>query len=227
MDSKIKKQKKDLRAGDIMTKKVVVAFENESVVDVARRIFDHDFNGLPVVDINNKVVGIVTQYDLITKGTKIHIPTLVKLLNELPIESLKEKALFRDELVPILDLKVGDIMNKEPLMVGENEKISSLVGIFAEHHKVNPIPIVRKKTQLVGIISRHDIIRFLVGPKQKEWDKAKKSVDEKISDFIDNFQKNFVLTTKVISDRALFLYILFSVFGFFITFALITRFVIK
>jgi len=216
-------QKKTITVGDIMTKKVVTAFRNERVVDVARRIFDHDFNGLPVIDINKEVVGIITQYDLLNKGTRIHIPTFIKLLKKMPILR-QEKSLFKKEIKPILDLKVKDLMNKEPLMVRSDEGVDSVINIFAEHHKVNPIPVVNQKRELVGIISRHDVVKFLAGPKRAEWKKPENSIDIQIGDFIDNFQKKFIIARKSEASEGLFLTIIFYILGFWAAFYLVYRF---
>lgn len=212
--------------GDIMTKEVVVAFESEPLVDVARRIFDRDFNGLPVIDVNRRVVGIITQYDLVSKGTAIHFPTLIKLLQSLPVLK-QEKSLLKEELRPLLELKVKDVMNNEPLTVGTEESIEGLTSIFASHHKVNPILVTDKKGELMGVVSRHDLVKLLAGPSQDTGSKSTKSIDAQINDFVSQFEKRFAVTTKTRAKHWLIFSILFSVIGFFIAFALILRFVIK
>src|SRR3989344_2136935 len=115
-------ENKELRVKDIMTTNVVTAFKDEPVIDVARRIFEHDFNGLPVVDIDRKVIGVITQYDLVSGGTAIHIPTFIKLFQQLPVLR-EERSLFKEELKPLLELKVEDIMNSEALSVDQDETI--------------------------------------------------------------------------------------------------------
>lgn len=219
-------KERNLTVKDIMTIDVVVAFEDEPIIDVARRIFEHNFNGLPVVDVNRRVVGIVTQYDLVSKGTAIHIPTLIKLLQQLPVLS-QEKALFKEELKPLLDLKVKDVMNNEALLVKPEETIEGLASIFASHHKVNPIPVVNEKGELSGIVSRHDLVKFIVGPSQPVQDRALKPIDIQVKDFIEQFEKRFTITTKTRVRHWLMFSVLFSVVGFIIAFAIILRFIIR
>ncbi|PIR41252.1 MAG: hypothetical protein COV31_02505 [Candidatus Yanofskybacteria bacterium CG10_big_fil_rev_8_21_14_0_10_46_23] len=209
---------------DIMTKEVVTAFADEPVVEVARRIFEHNFDGLPVVDIDQRVVGILTQYDLISKGTAFHIPTFIKLMEQLPVLS-QEKSQFKKEIEPILNLKVSDVMNHDPLMVRIDESIDAVAKAFSEHHRVNPIPIVGPDRKLKGIISRHDLIQFLVGPKPGGG-RAQKSIDLQIEEFVGNFGDQFTLTTKARARHWLFFSILFAVVGFFVAFAFILRFVV-
>lgn len=215
-----------LTVKDIMARDVVVAFEDELVIDAARKIFDKNFNGLPVINVNNKVVGILTQYDLVAKGTTIHIPTFIKLLRKIPILR-QERPLFKEEIKPIFDLRVRDIMNDEALMVGPDESIDGLARIFAEHHKVNPIPVVNEKNELLGIVSRHDLVKFLVGPSQPAEERARKPVDDQINDFIENFEKRFTLTTKARTKYWFLLSVFFAALGFFIAFAIIIRITVK
>lgn len=210
---------------DIMVTKVEVAYEDEPLIEVARRIIDKDFNGLPVVDPGKRVIGIVTQYDLVSKGTAIHIPTFIQMLQNLPVLS-QEKNLLRKEIEPILKLKVKDVMNPDPLMIKPDQDVSELPHIFAEHHKVNPIPVVNDRKELVGIVSRHDMVKFLAGPGTQSYDRTK-PVDSQIADFMETFQKRFAVTTKSRANHWLFFSVLFTFFGFLVAFALIFRFVIK
>jgi len=210
---------------DIMTKKVITAFENEPVIEVARRIFEHNFDGLPVVDSEQKVVGILTQYDLVAKGTAFHIPTFIKLMGQLPVLS-QEKSEFKKEIEPILNLKVKDIMNHDPLMIRVDENIDTVAKIFSEHHRVNPIPVVGSDQKLQGIISRYDLVQFLVGPKSGN-SQAQKSVDLQIEEFVKHFGNRFAVTTRVRARYWLLFSILFAIVGFFVAFAFIIRFVVK
>ncbi len=209
---------------DIMTADVVAAFEDELVVDVARRIFERDFNGLPVIDLNKKLVGIVTQYDLISKGVINYVPAFIKLVEQSKL-SQEEKTALKKEVRSILELKVRDVMNKEVLFVGPDESIEGLAKIFADHHRVNPIPVVGEKGELLGIVSRHDLIKFLAGP-QGGQNRARKSIDAQIGDFMDYFKKWFAPNLKLKSSWPLFSVIV-SLAVFFLAFALIFGFVIK
>jgi len=68
-----------IRARDIMTRKVVSVFPETTLLEVSDKFIRHELNGLPVINKSRKVVGIITEYDLLTKGTALHLPTLAKL----------------------------------------------------------------------------------------------------------------------------------------------------
>ncbi len=142
-------------AKDIMTKEVIAVHAETSLLDVAKILAEHNFDGVPVVDNDNKIIGIVTEYDLINKTSAVHLPTLQIILRNLP-QFKKEEAHFQEE---ILSLKVTDIMNKEPLTLSGDMPYDEVIKLFREHHRVNPIPVIDKDKKIIGVISRFDVLR--------------------------------------------------------------------
>lgn len=142
-------------AKDIMTKEVISVHPDTPLLDVAKVLAEHNFDGVPVTDSENHLVGLVTEYDLINKTSAVHLPTLQVVLRNLP-QFRKEEAHFQEE---ILQLKVTDIMNKEPLSLGPDVPYDEVIRIFKEHHRVNPIPVVDKDKKVIGVISRFDVLR--------------------------------------------------------------------
>lgn len=142
-------------AKDIMTKDVVAVHPETSLLDVAKVLAERNFDGVPVVAEDNKLVGIVTEYDLINKTSAVHLPTLQVVLRNLP-QFKKEEAHFQQE---ILSLKVSDIMNKEPITLTPEAPYDDVIKIFKDHHKVNPIPVIDKDGKVIGVVSRFDVLR--------------------------------------------------------------------
>lgn len=142
-------------AKDIMTKEVIYVHPDTPLLDIAKILAEHNFDGVPVVDNEQRLVGIVTEYDLINKTSAVHLPTLQVILKNLP-QFKKEEAHFQEE---ILSLTVGDIMNKDPLTMTPDITYEEVIKIFREHHRVNPIPIIDKDGKVIGVISRFDVLR--------------------------------------------------------------------
>lgn len=182
--------KQKLYVKDIMTLHPVTVRPEDSVVYAARILFEHNFNGLPVINEQKEVLGILTEYDLISKGGDLHMSTLINVLGNLDVYK-KDNSLVKDEIKRLIILKVKDIMNITPLIIEDNAPIKSVVDIFASHHKVNPIPVVDQYKKLVGVISRFDLVKFFVG--QDESSKVDVShpavLDKKVHEFINNFEK--------------------------------------
>jgi len=165
---------KETRARDIMTKNVVSVFPDTSLLEASEKLVRHELNGLPVVNKSRKVIGIITEYDLLTKGTALHLPTFIKLFSQL--SRLGDKEYLVDEgLEKTLSFTVKDVMNSNPLLLPDTASISKVVDEFSQHHRVNPVPVVDVAGRLVGIISRFDIIRFysdMLRKAEREYKKA-------------------------------------------------------
>ena len=144
---------------DVMTKQVISVSPETSIIEVQEILYKHKFDGAPVVDDNGKLIGIITEYDLLTKGSAIHLPTFQKILSQLPIFS-KDRSKFEEEINVISSLKVKDIMNKEPFVLYEDASFKEVVRAFQEHHRVNPIPVINKEHKVIGIVSRFDVIKL-------------------------------------------------------------------
>jgi|SRR3989344_1819677 len=147
---------KKILAKDIMVKKVVTIEEHTPLLDAYHQMLKRGFNGLPVVDKNKKVIGIITEYDLITKTTEIHLPTYIKIFGE----PLFNKKKFFERAQDGAAITVKSVINRDPLLLGESTPLIDVVKTFAAHHRVNPVPVVDKSGKLVGVISRYDIVKF-------------------------------------------------------------------
>lgn len=150
-------KKGKILAKDIMVKDVMAVFPETSLLRASAIMTQNGYNGLPVVNKDKKVIGIITEYDLLTKGTAIHLPTFIKLFGGFPEE---KDLLIKEKLGDILNFTVRDVMNDDPLVVQEKADLSAVVEAFGAHHRVNPIPVVDKEGVLVGIVSRFDVIKF-------------------------------------------------------------------
>lgn len=209
---------------DIMTSKVLMVQPETFLSEAIDLLSKHGFNGLPVTDKSGKLVGILTEYDLTMRGSSIYLPTLLKLLKEFKVYK-KDKSLIRDDLKKILVAKVKDVMNSEPLTLGQDATVEDLVKTFAEHHRVNPILIVDKENRLIGIVSRSDLIKiFGVTPKYID-QTDERSLDKGVSQFLSNFEKNFILVTKFRTRYWFIFSLIFLIVGFIIAMALILRLV--
>lgn len=206
-----------------MTKDVMGVSPDDSILKVAQIMFEHNWDGLPVITPDRTLVGIITQYDLVTKGANIHLPTFMQLMSELPMYK-KDQGALKPELERIVKLTVKDLMNVEPLTVREGTSLEDVAKAFAEHHRVNPIPVVNGESRLVGIVSRFDLIKIYTGSMATaEAITRENSVDKKVDLFVKGFGKNALIVSKT---RPLFWKVvsfLFLIVGFIIAMALIIR----
>ena len=143
---------------DIMTKEVLVASPEMSLLEIAQIIAEHSFNGLPVVDKEKHVLGIITEYDLIEKASQVTLDTLQKVLRDV-YASKDDQSRLKDRADEIYPLKVADIMTKGPTTISPDTSFEDVIQLFRANQKVNPLPVVDKDNKLVGIISRTDVLK--------------------------------------------------------------------
>ena len=146
-----------LTARDIMTKNVVSVTPQTTVEELARILIKHHFSGAPVVDEEGKIVGIVTEHDLITKEKRLHIPTVVRILDAfIYLESQKK---FEAELHKMVATKVGDICTRDVVTVTEDATVTEMATIMAEKG-IHILPVVREG-KMVGIVGKEDLLRAI------------------------------------------------------------------
>ncbi len=147
-----------MQAKDIMTTDVITVAPEATVEEVAKIITDRGVSGVPVVDSNGKLVGIVTEGDIIARSKKLHIPTHFQLLGGvIYLEGTKK---LEKDLQKMVAFQVKDLMTAKVFTVSPEAPVEEIATIMTEE-RVNRIPVV-EHGKLVGIISRADIVRTLI-----------------------------------------------------------------
>ena len=147
-------------ARDIMTANVISIHPEMSLFDAHEILARNNFNGVPVINDERHVIGILTEYDMLSKASVMHLPTLQKLAGHL--QGFVDKgglSEYRKELENLKNITVSSMMNHDPLVLSVTTPFGTIVETFYTHHRVNPIPIVDENKILVGIISRFDVLK--------------------------------------------------------------------
>ena len=134
-----------MRAGEIMTRTVITVHPGTSAQQAAQLMTDNGVASLPVLDDDGRVVGIVSESDLI-RGRMPHDPRT----HPRPDSS--------DEPDPAH--RVGDVMTDFVVCLGENADVADLAAVMLDNN-VQAVPIVDGAT-LIGIVSRRDLVRTLL-----------------------------------------------------------------
>ncbi len=146
-----------MQAKDIMTKKVITVFPEMSIPEVASFLLKHKISGAPVVDSEEKLIGIISEGDLIFQDKKVHLPTVVNILGGLVyLENFKH---FDEELKKVMAQRVAEIMTKIVITIEEETSINEIATLMTEKH-VHLLPVMRKD-KIVGIIGKADMVRAI------------------------------------------------------------------
>jgi len=146
-----------LNASDIMTTDVITVTPETSVLELADILFKKRINGVPVVDDEGNVLGIVSQSDLIDQAKKLHIPTVITILDAVIV--LKTEKQMEKEIRKISGSRVTDIYTREVVSVREDTPVDEIATLMSRK-RIHSIPVMDGK-KLVGIVGKSDIIRAL------------------------------------------------------------------
>ncbi|MDR2550915.1 MAG: CBS domain-containing protein [Desulfobulbus sp.] len=146
-----------LKAKDIMTREVITVKESATVRDLAALLLTSNISGVPVVDDDGKVIGVVTESDLIFQNKKVHLPTAFALLDAFVF--LERPGKMEQELKKMAGSKVGDICSRKLVSVTPETELDELATLMAEKN-IHTLPVMNEG-QLVGVIGKSDIIRTI------------------------------------------------------------------
>jgi CBS domain-containing protein len=145
-----------LDAAAVMSRHVITVTPETVITEAARLMLESRISGLPVVGGDGTVVGIITEGDLLRRaeiGTAIRRPRWLELL-------VGPVRLARD-YVTANARKVGEVMTRETVSVPPDAPLAEIVRLM-ERHRVKRLPVI-DAGRLVGIVSRADLVRALVG----------------------------------------------------------------
>lgn len=136
-----------MRVEDVMTTDVVTARADAPLKEVAEQLSERDISGLPVVNDEGEVLGVISEADLLVKEART-TPRRSGLLSRLidPREQLKLEARV-----------AGEAMSKPAITIAPYASTAAAAGEMLEQ-RVNRLPVVRNG-ELIGIVTRADLVR--------------------------------------------------------------------
>ena len=143
----------------VMTTDVLAFRPEDTVQSAAAAMSSRSIGGAPVVDGEGKVVGLLSDDDLIVQDTRLHFPTVISVLGAY-LELPSSAARFDKEVRKAVGATVGDVMTPNPPTCGEDDTLEQVATVMHENNR-SRLPVVRDG-KLVGIVSRGDILKAIV-----------------------------------------------------------------
>jgi CBS-domain-containing membrane protein len=152
-----------LTAKDIMTREVITVTPEMEIVKAATLLLEHHINGLPVVDREGRLKGIICQEDLIQQQKKLPLPSFFILLDSvIPLHSYKKMEKTVQKMAAIT---VQDAMTSDPITVAPDTSLEDIASLMVTH-AIHTLPVLDNE-KLVGIIGKEDILRTLMSDYSK------------------------------------------------------------
>ena len=144
-----------MRVRDVMTQEVIPVAADASVLQAGELMARYDISGLPVVDDEGHLVGIVTERDFLRPEKTTGDRPRPRWFEVLAGRSIPPAAPDR-----FRERRVAEVMTPNPITVGEDMPLDEVVQLI-ELRDIKRLPVMRGD-QLVGVVSRGDLLRALV-----------------------------------------------------------------
>lgn len=146
-----------MKVGDVMTRSVASVRPETPLKDVAALMVERGISGVPVVDADGTVVGVVSEADFVIKERGV-VAERNRVLARVFGKSRKERA----ELAKIEATTAGEAMTSPALTVDAGDTLQSAAEQMSSR-RINRLPVV-EQGRLVGIVTRADVVRAYVRP---------------------------------------------------------------
>lgn len=140
---------------DFMVEDVISVRPISSIKDVMTTFVEKKIGGVPIVDENGKLAGMVTDGDILRAFKPIdrRIQDYISFITYIAEEALEERL---EEMAKVQVIRIAK--TKGIVTVHPNDEMKTVVTLLAKHH-FKKLPVIDKDNHVVGVISRGDVIR--------------------------------------------------------------------
>lgn len=147
-------------AEDIMKKEVISVTPETDITRAVEILLNNHINGIPVVDGDGVLKGILCQSDLIFQQKNISLPPILTFLDSIiPLSSSKK---LQHEMEKMAAITVAHAMVADPVTVTPDTPVSDIAALMVEKH-FHTIPVVQDN-KVVGIVGKEDMLKTLIKP---------------------------------------------------------------
>lgn len=144
-------------AKEIMTREIISVGPETELSELANLLWEKRISGVPVVDGSGKILGVVTESDLIDQSKNVHMPKVMTILDSMIF--LENPNKLDKEIKKMTGTRVKDIYSEKIVTINEDTPMSEIATIMADR-SLHTLPVV-KGDKLIGVIGKADIIRNL------------------------------------------------------------------
>jgi CBS domain-containing protein len=128
-----------------------------TIAETARILVQHQVPGVAVVE-NNKVIGIVTEADIIAREADVEVPTPVPFLDAIFMADAGPD--FGEELRKVTAVNARQLMTSPVISIRDSATLTEVATLMVDR-RINPIPVLNDDLQVVGIVSRSDLVKII------------------------------------------------------------------
>lgn len=143
---------------EIMTTNPILVTPNTPLQEAISILAENKFSGLPVVDETGKLVGVISESDLMWQESGIESPPYIMFLDS--VIYLKNPARYNKEIHKALGQTVGEVMSDRPVTIQAEQSVPEAARIMHDK-KVRRLPVVDDAAKVIGIVTQGDVIKMM------------------------------------------------------------------
>ena len=148
-------------AKEIMSSPAVSVNVEQTLQDVIEILAKNRFSGVPVVDKENKVIGVISDTDIIRYSHQISVVPLSNLSGWIsPHVDISDLATMRKGFELLHKTKVNEVMTKKVFTIHEGDTATDVAQLMNKR-RINRVPVVDDDGKLVGIVTRGDMVQCM------------------------------------------------------------------
>lgn len=152
-----------MKVREIMSGVGVTVVETTPIQELTQLLTRQMVAGVPVLDADGLLVGIVTESDIIVRHANIHLPLYLNVLDG--FFPFRGEHAFQQEVRHVLATRADELMSDKAVTIDADADVSEAATLMIETH-ANPL-VVTEGRAVIGVISRSDIVRLITLEEQQ------------------------------------------------------------
>ncbi len=148
---------------DVMTHDPIVVRRETPLTEAIKTLAEKRISGLPVVDDAGHLVGTISETDLMWQETGVTPPAYIMFLDS--VIYLKNPATYERDLHKALGQTVGEVMSDKAISTSPDKPLKDAAKTMRDR-KIQRLPVVDAEGQVIGILTRGDIVRAMAADQE-------------------------------------------------------------
>lgn len=148
-----------MQVREIMSSPAITVGPTTEIRTVARTMRENVISGVPVVDGDGTLLGMITEMELIARNAPVHEPRYLAVLSALIPVNIEEYRQYKEQLRQALAISAADLMRDEVKTIGPDELIEEALEAML-NPEVTMLPVV-EGGRVIGVVTRTDLVRLI------------------------------------------------------------------
>jgi len=144
---------------EIMSSPPITVSTETRIAELARMMSKHDISGMPVVNSDNQLLGVITEHDLIQRHAPVHQPRYITVLSAYIPVSPREVREYQEQMRQALAINASQLMTIDAKTVSPTDDVEDAIALMLDP-EVTLLPVVADR-KVIGVVTRTDLVRLI------------------------------------------------------------------